>query len=229
MLKKYKLLFILILGILLVGGGFLYFKPETPRVDAKYFKEEYEQYNDTIRESDGAKYSSITIDENNPIKYVDTLTAIKILKSRKAIIYAGAGWCPWCRNAVISLLEVAKKYDIKTIYYLNLDNEKDEYIVKDTVLIRTKEGSEGYYKLLDKLSAHLPDYKIKDENGKEYDIKEKRIYLPTIFGIKNGEVVEKHTGTVKLNDKQTKYDPLTEEQRNELNNIYSNIFEKVYK
>ena len=49
-------------------SSFLVFKkPEkeenkpTPTADAIKFKEEYEKLNSTIRESDGAKYNSITI------------------------------------------------------------------------------------------------------------------------------------------------------------------------
>ncbi|MDE5539758.1 MAG: hypothetical protein K2J20_04655, partial [Bacilli bacterium] len=197
--------------------------------DAKKFKEEYESLNDTIRESDGAKYNNVTINEDNPIKYIDVKEAIEILKNKKGIIYIGANWCPWCRNAVPVLFDVAKSRSIDIIYYLNLDDEKDNFEIKNGTLIKTKEGTESYYELLELLKDELEDYILTDDKGKEYDTKEKRIYIPLVIATKDGKVEATHTGTVTLNKDQTKYSPLTEDQRKELYDIYDNMFAKIYK
>jgi len=129
-----KKLFIILVIILVGGIGIGLFilndkEPslyvEKPSEDALKFKEEYESLNGTKRESDGAIYQDIKIDENNPVKYVNAKEALEVLKNKTAIMYVGANWCPWCRNAVPVLFEVAKDKNIETIYYLNLDDEKD--------------------------------------------------------------------------------------------------------
>lgn len=191
------------------------------------FKEEYESLNDTIRESDGAKYNNVSIPEDNPIKYVDAKEALDILKNKTGIIYVGANWCPWCRNAVPVLLELAKDRNVNVIYYLNLDEEKSSFEVKDGKLVKIKEGTESYYELLEFLKSELDDYILTD-NGKKYDTKEKRIYMPFVIATRDGKVEATHTGTVTLNKDQNKYSPLTTEQHDELYDIYSNMFSKIY-
>ena len=229
-MKKKTIVIIGIIVFIFLGslGGFFLLKT-TSNEDALRFKNEYEALNGTIRESDGATYNIVSISRNNPIQYVDAKGAVDVLESDKAILYIGADWCPWCRNAVPVLFEVAKKYSVSTIYYLDLDDEKDSFEIQDGNLVKTKDGSVGYYELLDKLSNYLNDYVLKDSNGKEYNTNEKRIYLPSVYAIKSGEVVGSHVGTTTLNEGQTKYDAMTEEQHDKVFNIYSALFQKVYK
>ncbi len=200
-----------------------------PSKDALRFKSEYESLNNTVRESDGAKYNNVSVPKRNPIKYIDCEEALDILDSKKAIIYVGADWCPWCRNAVPVLFDVAKDFGVSTIYYLNLDNEKSMYEIKDGKLVNKVRGSENYYKLLDKLKSRLSDYSLTDKEGKKYDTGEKRIYMPYVMAIRNGEVIEDHIGTTELDEGQDKYDAMTEAQEKELYNKYKNMFELVYK
>lgn len=219
-----------ILALLVVAGGF-YFKKDKeevpkPSADALKFKEEYESLNNTVRESDGAKYNNVIVKENNPIKYVDSKGALEVLKNEDAIIYVGANWCPWCRNIVNILFEAANDLNIKTVYYLNLDDEKSNYEVKDGKLVKTSEGTEGYYELLDFLKDNLNDYVITSGN-KKYDTHEKRIYMPFVIACRDGEVVDTHTGSVTLDDNQTKYDALTEEQTKEVYDKYISLMKKI--
>lgn len=168
---KKKVVIGIILLILLIGGiagGSLYYykskdKDQINIKDAVKFKEEYEKLNNTVRVSDKMTYKKIEISSNNPIKYIDTVKAQDVLKEDKAILYIGAAWCPYCRNAVNVLFDVAKKFDVKTIYYLNLDDEKDIFEIQDGKLVKTKNGTEGYYKLLDTLKDHLKDYILYDD------------------------------------------------------------------
>ena len=197
-------------------------------MDALKFKEEYEEFNNTVREKDGMTYNSMTIDEDNPVKYITSDDALEILDSEKAIIYVGSGWCPWCRNAVPVLFDVLKDYDVQVLYYLNLDEEKSNYEIKEGELVKINDGTEGYYKLLEKLDDVLNDYVLTDENGEKYETGEKRIYMPFVIGVKDGKVVQSHVGTVTLDENQSKYDNLTDGQYEELYDIYSNLVGSVY-
>lgn len=196
--------------------------------DALRFKNEYESLNNTVRQSDGATYGEVVIDEDNPIVYVTPAEVLDLLDAETAVIYVGAEWCPWCRNAVPVLLDVAKQYGVDRLYYLNLDGEKSEFEVKNGELVQRQKGSEAYYELLDKLKDKLRDYAISDRDGNEYSIGEKRIYQPHVFGIKDGKVVADKSGTVELTEGQSKYDALSSAQKNELRKVYLELFEKVY-
>lgn len=196
--------------------------------DAQKFKEEYESLNNTISKSDNTSYNSIFIPLDNPIKYISIDDALKIMQSETSIFYIGANWCPWCRSAISILFDVAKKNNINTIYYLNLDNDKSVYELKDDKLIKTTSGSDNYYALLDFLKDELSDYILTDSKGKKHSTGEKRIYMPLVISFKKGEVIAKHTGTVTLNKDQTKYDALTKNQEQELYNTYNDILKKTF-
>lgn len=204
------------------------FNKNNEETDAMRFKKEYEALNETIRESDGAKYNNLEVEEDNPFIYIDAKEALDIIDNKDAIIYIGAPWCPWCRNAVPILIDVAKKLKIKEIYYLDLDDEKSIWEVEDGKAIKKVDGTKSYYKLLDKLGDRLRDYALTDDNGKTLKTGEKRIYIPYVIGAKRGRIVADKVGTVDLEDNQTKYDDLTDEQKEELSKIYQNIFNSVY-
>ncbi len=229
-MKDKKILGIIVgvvLVVLVMLGVWHFTLKDNRESDALKFKNEYEALNGTTTSSNKARYNDVNVDEKNPIKYINCKEAIDVLDKEEAIIYVGAPWCPWCRNAVPVLFDVDKSYDNKTIYYLDLDEEKSTYEVKDEKLVKTKDGSSDYYKLLDKLSDRLRDY-VLTKDGKSYETGEKRIYMPYVIGVKDGKVVGDHTGTVTLNEEQTKYDSLTSEQYNELYETYSNMFQAVY-
>lgn len=229
-MKKKSLIISVVVGIFIVlagGLGIYLLNQEKPSGDALKFKEEYESLNGTIRESDGQRYNDIKIDKNNPIVYIDSKGALEELEENQAIIYVGANWCPWCRGAVPVLLEVAEEYKVDKIYYLDLDNEKSSFEIVDGELNKTKDGSANYYKLLEKLGDRLSDYAL-TKDGKSYPTGEKRIYMPYVVGVKNGKVSKDLVGTVSLNENQTKYDNLSDEQQRELKDKYIEIFESVY-
>lgn len=196
--------------------------------DALKFKKENESLNDTIRDSDGASYNNVNIDEDNPMKYATVDETIKLLDSKKAIIYVGANWCPWCRNMLEPMLDVAKKLDIDTIYYLKLDDDKSNYEIQDGELKQINKGSESYYELLDKLKDYLRDYELTDSNGKTYSTGEKRIYMPFFITIKNGDVVDAKGISRTLEEGQTKYSEMTEKQYDDLYNDFYETFSKIY-
>lgn len=234
---------VIIAAILLSTGIFFLIRtnqptaePTTPSeptelTDAERFKQSYESLNDTIREGTDNVYHAIEIANNNPIVYVNIKETLNLLNSDHAIIYIGGNWCPHCRNAVPVLLEVAKQFGLNKIYYLELDDTKSLFEWKDGELVKTRDGSAEYYQLLDTLSEHLSDYSINDLEGNPQPTGEKRIYVPYVIAVKDGEIVGDYVGDVEsedLEDGQTAYDPLTSAQHDKLYDIYSDLFRAVY-
>ncbi len=225
-MKKSTAIILGIIIIILIGVlGYFLLKP-AKKTDAMIFKEEYEALNNTER-SNGKLYNNVSIPVDNPIKIVSVSEAIDVLDMDKAILYVGAEWCPWCRNAVPVLFDAAKEENIDTIYYLDLDDDKSVYTVVDGKATLTKEGSVAYYDLLKKLDKELTQYTLEDEKGKEIKVDEKRIYMPDVFAIKNGKVISSHVGTVDLDKNQSAYDPLSDKQKEELKKIYKEMFSSV--
>ena len=77
------------------------------------------------------------------------------------------------------------------------------------------ENNEDYNKLITILNEFLTE----NENG------EKTLYVPDVYFVKDGKIVGNHLGTV---DSQTNpMESLTEEQKQELLNIYNDLFNKI--
>lgn len=225
--KKNIIIGISILIILIIGlvVGYTLLKKDDTKEDSIRFKEEYEELNDTVRESDGHSYNNVDIKEDNPIKYVSAKEAAKIIKEESGVMYIGAPWCPWCRNAVPVLFEAAKNNGVEKVYYVDLTEYRNVWEIVNGELVKSQKEKEGYYDLLNALDETLGNstYKLKDENGIEYDTNEKRIYMPMVLGIKGGKIVETHVGTVTLDETQDKYSYLTETQKDELLSVYDKI------
>jgi len=219
--------------LIVVAVSFLavYLKANTNemKTDGERFKEEYESLNNTVRESDGKNYNNVSIPSENPMKYVNPVEAVDIIKNKTGILYIGANWCPWCRNAVEVLIDVAKEKNVNIIYYLDLTEYRNVWEVRDGKLEKTTVEKEGYYELLRALDSILGsnNYTLKDSEGKVYDTKEKRIYLPTVIAVKDGKIEANHVGTVDLESNQNKYDKLTELQKEELAKVYHEMFSKT--
>lgn len=197
--------------------------------DALKFKEEYESLNDVKMDYSGLdmefKYPSINIDKDNPMKYSNADEIEELVKSGTGIVYLGYAKCPWCRNAVPALIDAAKDAGVGTIYYIDMENERDSYSVENGELVLDKDGTDGYKKLLEIFDEHLEQYYVEDENGKKIDTGEKRIYVPMVFFIRDGKVVGLHADTVSSHE-----DPFTllnDEQYEELYDIYSYNIDKV--
>lgn len=191
--KKLMVVIDILLGAILVGimtfGIYQYLKS-----DGEKFKAEYEALNN--------ENVNINISKNNPIKYVTLDEVFDIIQNKTGVIYFGFPGCPWCRNMIPVLFEVAKNNNIDTIYYFNPRNVK-------------KSDNDEYNKLKEILNEYLSE----DENG------QKVLYVPDVYFIKDGKIVGHHLGTV---DSQA--DPtisLTEEEKNELLDIFNELFEKI--
>ena len=163
--------------------------------------------------SDGEKFKAeyealnnenvnINISKNNPIKYVTLDEVFDIIQNKTGVIYFGFPGCPWCRNMIPVLFEAAKNNNIDTIYYFNPRNVK-------------KSDNDEYNKLKEILNEYLSE----DENG------QKVLYVPDVYFIKDGKIVGHYLGTVDSQEEPTI--SLTEEEKNELLDIFNELFEKI--
>lgn len=191
--KKLMVVIDILLGAILVGimtfGIYQYLKS-----DDEKFKAEYEALNN--------ENVNINISKNNPIKYVTLDEVFDIIQNKTGVIYFGFPGCPWCRNMIPVLFEVAKNNNIDTIYYFNPRNVK-------------KSDNDEYNKLKEILNEYLSE----DENG------QKVLYVPDVYFIKDGKIVGHHLGTVDSQEDPTI--SLTEEEKNELLDIFNELFEKI--
>lgn len=199
--------------------------------DALKFKKEYESLNGKVSYGEN-KYKDLNISKNNPIKYSNSNEIIDVINNGTGIIYLGFPECPWCRTAVPVLLDVVKDNKIDKIYYLNIKDERDSYVIEDGKLTLALnddgeeiKGTEGYFKLLDALKDNLSDYIISYED-KTYEVGEKRIYAPSVIFVKDGKVLGIQVSTVE--GQTDPFKNLTEEQYEELYSIYEGYANNIY-
>ena len=210
-MKKNVIILSIIVVIALVIAILFFLLNNKGMSDGERFKQEYEELNDSHLE--------VNIDSDNMIKYIGLEEAIDIIKNDTGVIYFGYPSCPWCRNAVPVLLDAASSTSLDTIYYVNAYNIRDvKEIDDDGNIVTTNEGDRLYDDLLGVLDDILDPYTITDDNGEVIDLGEKRLYVPMVLFVKDGEVVSYHLSTV-----DSQEDPsisLNDSQRDELYNIY---------
>ncbi|MCX8074182.1 MAG: hypothetical protein N2749_01160 [Clostridia bacterium] len=177
------------------------------------FKSEYEALNGAKNEDGTNKYLAMNLPEQNLIEYITIDEVFNILNGGTGIIYFGMPECPWCRNMLPVLINSAKSNGIDTIYYYNPKKIRDE-------------NSEEYQKLVDILKEFLlTDTTTQKETDQNFSTEKKRIYMPDVFFVKNGKIVGDHKSTVS-SQKDPKIE-LTDEQYNELLNIYNGYIKKI--
>ena len=72
----------------------------------------------------------------------------------------------------------------------------------------------------------LEPYYLTTKEGEKINTKKKRILAPTVIGVKDGQVVGIHVGTVP--SQKNASDILTNEQKEELHTSLEEIIKKVY-
>lgn len=229
--KKKKTISIVLGGILVIlvilGTAFLFLhdKKEVVSKDAVKFKEEYEALNGKKTYGD-AVYQTLDIDEKNKVVYDDLKGAREFLKNGTGIIYFGFPNCPWCRGILPTLLDVVEDSSLDKLYYVDMTDKRDTFEVEDKKAVKTKDASEEYYDLLEILDEYLDKYII-EEDDKEYDTKEKRIYVPLVVAVKDGKVMDAVTSPVKLDEGQTAFDKLTDKQKDDLKKLFEGMVDKT--
>lgn len=183
--------------------------------DAMKFKEEYESLNGTKREKDGRTIRSIEIAEDNPFIYKEESDIVKLMEEKESfVVYFGFSDCPWCRSAIPTLIEVAKNVGLDKIYYVDVKEIRDTLkLDEEGNVVTDKEGTDGYYDLLEAFDNVLDSYTLTDKDGNEVNTGKKRIFAPNIISVVDGVAVELTDG---ISDKQTDgYMELTSEMKEE--------------
>ena len=220
-MKKVLLVLFILISVITIYGCT---KGNSNNEDALKFKKEYEDLND-VEMSAGNNYPTVNISSDNKVIYASYEELFDILSEGSGVIYLGYPECPWCRNAVPVLLDASKELNMN-IYYMNMHDERDSIKAReDGSLEVVNEGTEGYKKLLERLDSILPDYTLEDIHGNTVSANEKRVYVPLVVFVRDGEIVGYHADTV---DSQTNPQILlNEDQKNELMDIYLDLMHKV--
>lgn len=184
--------------------------PEPENKDAAIaFAKEYNDLNGKTNPNNGKEYKTLEVKNENPIVLSSFAEINSLLKSGTGVIYLGFPECPWCRTLLPVLLDVADQEYINTIYYLNVKELRDAKKLDEAGKVVTeKEGAEGYAEFLTLMDSHLDVY-----DGLE-DPSIKRLYVPAVIFVKDGDVKLFHVGTV--DSQEDPYQPLTTEQYQEL-------------
>ena len=234
MIKEKRLLIIGLCVLVIVVGITTYFLiPKEKQIDyapndEMLFKKEYELING--KSNNDKEYLLLEIKEDTGVKYIGPDEAVELIANGNGIIYFGFPTCPWCRNMLPVLLNALESNGINKFYYMNILDIRSTYVLDgDNKPKIENEGTVGYYKILDVLKDKLTDYTLTISEGKKAGEKVKtgelRLFAPTVVFVRDGIIVDIHIGTV---ESQTDpHIPLTKEQKEELNEIFTNGIKKV--
>lgn len=148
--------------------------------------------------------------ETSPSIYRENISKTEILNenslqefmdSGTGILYFGFESCPWCNSVLPVLIETASHYpEIKLYSY-------DPYEIRE-------EESEVYQSILNEFNNYL----LTDDDGN------KRLYVPDVYAIYNGEPIGSHKDAV---DGYSPNRPLTDNEVSELKKFYEELFESI--
>ena len=152
--------------------------------------------------SDMSEYI-LLFDQEHVFYDLDVETMVKAMKDKKTFTaYFGYSSCEWCAEAVPVLNQAAMEYGMEVGYINTRSNPAWE---KNTEI-------DNYDMLIENVGEYL-EY---DSDGVRH------LYTPTVFFIRAGKVVGFHEGTVA--DHNARNRQMTEEEREELLNIYRHNF-----
>lgn len=122
---------------------------------------------ETIK-SDSETFASeyTLVGEDNIFVYRSAEEIINILEHGTGIVYLGFPECPWCQAYLPYLNDLAKDLHVEKIYYYNISEDR-------------KNNTKEYQKMVEILN----DYLQYDDEGK------KRIYVPAVIAVNEGEIV----------------------------------------
>ena len=194
---------------------------------------EYESLNNTKAPyGDNEDYREISISEDNPFVYSSVKEIVNMIDNKETFyVYFGSAHCPWCRSVIEQAIKTANKNNIKKIYYVNIWKGFHEEILRDTYELddnnepkKVKDGTDEYYKLLDKFNDLLEDYTLTTEDNKKISVGEKRIFAPDFIYVEKGKAKKITTG---ISKKQKKYNAkLTSEILEDEDKLFDKFFKR---
>ncbi|AZQ78065.1 hypothetical protein EJ997_12695 [Flaviflexus ciconiae] len=171
------------------------------------FIKEYEDLNGMMTQR-GTAFLEVEIPDDHVFSPASEDEARGLLDDGHGVIYFGFPSCPWCRNAVGPMDEAAKESGIEEIHYVNVSQIRDG-----------QEGADYYAFLLEELGEFAPEYPTEEDPGA------RRILVPLVAAVVDGEVVGSHLGSA-----PSQTDPsvaLSDSQREELIGLYTDLFSAV--
>jgi len=152
--------------------------------DALRFKIEHEVLNGEASPDNPERiFKEMYIPEDNPFRYVEYDEIIELLEDGTGIIYLGFPTCPWCRNFVPVLVEAAIEFGVEEILYRDILDDRNILELEDGEIVEVRAGDTGYYQLLEALGDIAPEYTGLDDDSI------RRIFVPTLIFVKDGEVI----------------------------------------
>lgn len=230
--KNQKILLCIISVLIVIFGviGFLAYKNEKNKPIEKInkFKEEYELLNGTVND-EGYTYPTVEIDNTNAFKYASKDNVLDILEHGNKIIFFGLKTDPYSRNIVKALNAAAQSTDTKKIYYLDITDFRDILRATDDGEIEVEyEGHPNYKEVLEKLDSILEEYYIYNSGDEKIDALEKRIDIPLVVTLSDGEILDYHFKTVETHiNLDNPYTELTKEEEEELYSIFVSMMVKL--
>lgn len=184
---------------------------EEPEETAASWREEYEALNGETDE-DGRPWPTVIIPEDLPVLFPTEEEALGLFRDGTGILYFGFPSCPWCRTLLPVLSEVLTEHPEITLFCRDLREDRDEYRLDAGGSPRlVRKGTAFYGELLSLLGEWLGPYQgLNDESLR-------RVYMPTLVFLRDGEIQSVHIGTV--DGQESGFDPLTDEQRAELRSV----------
>lgn len=145
-------------------------------------------------------------DDHGLLKGLTFQEALKIYASDSftGVLFYGYPTCAFCNEALPTLIDVASANG-QAFYYVNV--HMDGYSITDDDLASFEDYAYAYYQ-------------DDGQGGKSF-------YVPTVFAIKDGQILDAHTGLLDDMTIDTS-EPLSAQAYEELFNIYQGLYDFVY-
>lgn len=146
-------------------------------------------------------------DDHDMLKGLTFEEALKIYADDSnftGVVFYGYPRCAFCNEALPTLVDVAVENN-QPFYYINV--KMAGYEISDEDLAEFENYAYAYYQ--------------DDEQGG------KSFFVPTVFAIKDGKILDAHTGLLDDVTIDTS-EPLTQDVYDELSGIYQNLYDLVY-
>ena len=133
---------------------------------------------------EGKIYRSVNLPYDNTLSPV---TATEAREIQDGFIVFAFPTCPFCRNLLPVLADVAHAENIP-VAYCRIDTYRDRYVysAEAAAPVQTQPAGEGYAGLLMWLDGCLDEYTVPDENKTPIPVGEKRIHAPTLVKVRDG-------------------------------------------